>query len=43
MKICGGGRRTSMRKHRFKRLPSSLCHPPTIFVCEREKERDRAS
>ena len=41
MKICGGGRRTSMRKRRFKRLPSRLCHPPTIFVCEREKERER--
>ena len=43
MKICGGGRRTSMRKRRFKRLPSRLCHPPTIFVCEREKERERES
>ena len=41
MKICGGGRRTGMRKRRFKRLPSSLCHTPTIFVCEREKERER--
>ena len=39
MKICGGGRRTSMRKRRFKRLPSRLCHPPTIFVCERERKR----